>query len=165
MKKITGFLFSALAVLFLMFTSCDKVKHPKEGKTNSTDTLIAPVIQTNAASRLVKKVLVEDFTGHFCGFCPRAARKAETLVAQYGNKLVIMANHVSTTFAAPKSEDGYYKEDFRNPDSDAWDLTFGMSNKGLPQGAINRMLDASGTNYPQSDGVWATSIDAILNTP
>ena len=43
--------------------------------------------------RECKKILLEDYTGHKCGNCPRAAEKAEELKEIYGDQLIPIAIH------------------------------------------------------------------------
>ena len=159
MKKIV------ILVLFVsLFASCDKVNHPDQRPPvipHCVDTLTM-VVKTNSATNGFRKVLVEDYTGHQCVNCPRAAEAAESLTATYGNKVVVIANHVSITFAAPYT-DTIYKEDFRNNASTIWDgvaTGFGMSNAGLPKGMINRQ-----TPFAQSPSAWASLVPAALSKP
>lgn len=158
MKKLSFLFLIALAI-----ASCDKVpsRIPPEKPLCTLDSAIM-VVRTNSLVSNTRKVLLEDYTGHTCGNCPRAAEKAEELSKTYGNKLVVIANHVSKTFAAPK---GAYLEDFRDPAATEWDdgKNFGMSNAGLPKGTVNRML-VNGA-YPQNFGAWATNVASELSKP
>lgn len=148
-----------LSALFL-FSSCDKVKNPNQNPAAiSNCTLNAPIIKTNTLTSGFRKVLLEDYTGHTCGNCPRAAEKAEALANTYKDSLVIIANHVSIQYAKPVS-DTLYREDFRNASSTDWDVFLGMSSAGLPRGTINRVAP-----FPQSHGSWPSLVPAALHQP
>lgn len=158
MKRIA--LIVATFFFALAFVTCDKVTNPilVKNTTKLTDT----IIRTNVGSATlnVRKVLLEDYTGHFCGNCPRAARRAEGLLGVYGDSLVIIANHVTPVYAAPQS-DTLYKEDFRNDVSNEWDATLQISAApGLPRGSINRTIP-----YAIGDAAWAASVDAAVKQP
>ena len=148
-----------IALLVLSVAACDKVKHPNEAPPPPLCTLNSPIIKTNSNNNF-RKVLVEDYTGHTCGFCPRAARRAEGLVASNGDKVVVIANHVSETFAKPEF-DTLYREDFRNEVSTAWDVFFNMSGSGLPKGGVNR----STSPYAQGDAAWPSLVATQLAKP
>ena len=62
-------------LLFAFLISCDEVKNPlkpNNGKCGD-ETLPVPI----------RKILVEDYTGHTCGNCPRAAEKIAYLQKNY----------------------------------------------------------------------------------
>ena len=48
----------------------------------------------------IRKILLEDYTGHKCPNCPEAAVEAHNLKLAYGDSLVIMAVHAGV-FAEP----------------------------------------------------------------
>lgn len=149
--------------LLIVFSyACDKINTPNQ-KPPTISNCISPstqVIKSNTLTSNYRKVLLEDYTGHTCPNCPRAAEAAEALISRFQSSLVVIANHVSATFAGPKINS--YKEDFRNPTSEAWDNTqyFGMSNAGLPKGMVNREKP-----YAQNYSAWASLIPIALNKP
>src|SRR4051812_17310300 len=118
MKRFpAAILILSVLVFSTAFTACDKIKRPDQRPPqvyHCIDTL-HQVIKTNTLTSNFRKVLLEDYTGHQCVNCPRAAEAAETLAIQYGNKLVVLANHVSD-FANPNKDPNAsaYKEDFKN---------------------------------------------------
>jgi hypothetical protein len=148
MKKIVSFVLLVFTIS-ISFIACDKIDEGNFKKkivgTTPTDT-----------STYVRKVFLEDYTGHTCVNCPTAAAKAKELK---GDKLIIMALHVSV-FAQPRSPD--YTYDFRSTEGTALDNFFHISDQGLPQGMINRM------GYPTNEHVkkyseWGTYVSAIIN--
>jgi len=120
-----------LLSFILIITSCDVVEGPYEidtGGVTPTDT-----------NTYVKKILIEDFTGHTCPNCPSAARELEAIHNLYGNQIIGVAIHVSTGFAAPWIGAGKFEYDFRTKWGTDWDDFFDISNSGLPRGMVNRM--------------------------
>ncbi len=157
MKKIVILIF-----LGLLLVSCDKIETPNQ-KPPAVYNCISPltqIVKTNTTTSNFRKVLLEDYTGHTCPNCPRAAESAELLLSRYNDSIVVIANHVSATFAAPKTLT--YKEDFRNTASEEWDKVqnFGMSNAGLPKGMVNRQKP-----FAQNHSAWASLIPIALNKP
>lgn len=72
MKKLTK---SALLLAGILLTSCGGSDDNSGGNGN------APVIETPIAGKFKKNVLIEDFTGTWCQFCPRVIygiQKVET---------------------------------------------------------------------------------------
>lgn len=152
-----------LPLIALALTFCDKV--PPRVPPPVPDCVLdssSILINSNAGSSASKKVLLEDYTGHTCGNCPRAAEKAEELHETHGERLIILANHVSKTFASPNKE---YFLDFRDPTSTEWDLDLdkgglGMSAAGLPAGTVNRVT-ISGA-YARGYTAWSGDITKEL---
>lgn len=161
MKKLFTFL-----PLLLVFASCDKVTQPNQNPPAVTGCIgngPTTIVMSNSLTSNYRKVLLEDFTGHTCPNCPRAAEAADALIATYQSSLVVIANHVSVTFAAPRRDSSFtYREDFRNSASTAWDVFLGMSNAGLPKGCVNRM---GSSNYAQNYSAWSSMIPFALNKP
>jgi hypothetical protein len=144
--------------LVLFLPSCDKVSNPnKHPNAISSCVLNSPVLNSNSLTANYRKVLVEDYTGHQCGNCPRAAEAADALINTYKDSIVVIANHVSVQFAAPYN-DTLYREDFRDQCSTDWDVLFGMSNAGLPEGAVNRLMPYA-QHYPN----WASLVPGALH--
>ena len=77
-----------ILISILIITSCDVEEGPF---ITGSNTYVNPD----------KKVLIEDFTGHLCPNCPDAARELEAIHDIYGDQIIGMAIHVSTTFARP----------------------------------------------------------------
>ncbi|HYF03937.1 MAG TPA: Omp28-related outer membrane protein [Patescibacteria group bacterium] len=144
MKKILPVLFAAA-----IFSSCDIVEAPyKEGVDTPIDT----------TQKYVQKVLIEDYTGFYCGNCPRAANQAKELYDLYKNRVVIMGVHVGF-FAKPKPNKNDY--DFRTEVGTALDNFFGLESAGLPQGMISRIGYPTKTQATP-DPAWGTKVQEVL---
>lgn len=137
------------ALLTISLFSCDIVEEP-----------FMEEIVVDACEDKCRKVLLEDYTGHKCGNCPRAAEKAEELKEIYGDQLVSIAIHAGY-FAGTSGS--HFTTDFTTPAGDEWDTHFGNSLAGNPNGMINRQ------GYPESEHIlqyseWAQIIDEVLES-
>ena len=147
MKKIV---YSAFIALGVLFASCDYVSNPypvKNGNISSdTSTCIATFPTVSAH---IKKVLLEDYTGHTCANCPRAARDIHAIDSTYPGKTVALAVHVGyglSGAAAPSpnfysAAPGSFMDDYRTTIGNTYDGVFTIYNFGLPGVMVNR------TNY------------------
>jgi len=137
-----------LLSFILIITSCDVVEGPYEIDTGA--------LTPSDTNTYVKKILIEDYTGHTCPNCPAAARELEAIHNIYGDKIIGIAIHASTGFAAPWTGSGKFEYDFRTKWGDDWDNFFNISNSGLPRGMVNR------SGYPNSHKLgkneWLTAV-------
>jgi hypothetical protein len=106
-----------------------------------------------------KNVVLEEFTGIYCQFCPDGHKLANDLKAANPGDVVLINVHTGG-FAAPSGND----PDFRTPFGAA---LAGQSNlAGYPAGTINRREFAgnaqNGTGSAQSRGTWATTGAIVL---
>jgi len=142
-------------VLAIGLTSCDFVNIPDQPGS---------VIDTTS-STVVRKVLVEDYTGHKCTACPAAAIVANSLTATNGENVVVIGVHAGF-FASPTTSGTQYLEDFRTSAGTTYDTYFGISNIGNPNGMINRKYYTSSTTaHVLSYGTWATEVAIELAKP
>ncbi len=140
MKKLV---FGAVIVGSVIFTSCDYVQNPYPTvNANLADTTTCPAPLFSAVTNHVKKILIEDFTGHTCGNCPKAAKELYEIDSIYPGIIIGLGLHVGG-YAAPTP--GYngsaltaFTADYRTSVGDLYDATFGASDFGLPQGMFNR---------------------------
>lgn len=128
----------------------------------SCDNISEPYSEAPAIIETKRKVLLEDYTGHKCPNCPKAAKEAELIKdSLFKDQVVVMALHVSTTFASPSPGLFYY--DFRTTEGTDYDNTFQISVSGLPGGMVNRI------GYPTTQKMnytsWADSVAEQLKKP
>ena len=150
MKKIIPIF---LLFASLLFVSCDKIKGPYN------EINVAPVDTTAEVKQ--RKVLIEDFTGHRCPNCPRAAEAIKSLQQLRPGKVIAIGVHVTVQFAAPGS--GIYFIDFRTPVGNSNDSLFQVSALGLPTGMVNR-LRVNGIRRIEYSK-WSQYADSLLNLP
>lgn len=82
-----------------------------------------------------RMVLIEEFTGAQCTFCPPGSEELANLLALYPNNLAVVGIHTGF-FATPFP--GKSKYDFRNADADGLNNFLGAPDKGYPSAIINR---------------------------
>ncbi|MCC6252748.1 MAG: Omp28 family outer membrane lipoprotein [Bacteroidia bacterium] len=161
MKKLNQSIFLLLSIIGF-FYSCDNVdrdviaNYGKEKNNAPADTSI-----TDSTETRVRKVLLEDFTGHTCPNCPAAAAEIKNLENLYGDKVVAMALHVSSTFAEPMPPT--FPADYRTTEGTAIDDFFKISQAGLPKGMVNRRGYQGQHILPYQQ--WGTEVNNIINTP
>lgn len=151
-------LYSILAVVTLVAVlvfSCDQVDLPPV--ENDGPIVVDDSCGTSLDSSMTftKKVLVEDFTGHACGNCPRAHEKGEELKAIFGDDMVIVALHSGFFADASGSIHGVdYTADYNSAFSSAIDEEYDADNAGFPKGLIDRRENNGNAlqNYPDWGG-------------
>lgn len=138
-----------LFALVLLLASCDKVENPLgEGSDNTPP----PVDATQ------RKVLLEEYTGHKCPTCPAAHIVAAQLAATYGDRLIIVSEHVGS-LALPEVVD--YTTDFRTP---AGNTYFGhWPTDIIPRGLVDRT--PLNNNVVLSKDNWANAINLLIDQP
>lgn len=144
MKKYILIIFSFIVAL----SSCDVIEGPYDEQI-IVDSIAGPV----------RKVLIEDYTGHQCGNCPCAAEEAIKLSNQYKGRVVVVATHIG--FFARTNTTGKYTYDFKTQTGNELDSYFQIDNVGLPRGLVNRkQYDNSLILNPTG---WASAVSSILD--
>ena len=148
MKKILILLIGVLSALVLFTTSCDKIEGPYTeggGDVVTGDT--------------VRKVLMEDYTGHKCVNCPSAHIVINQLHQVYGDRMVTLAIHTGT-FA----EMGFppYSADYKTADGEVISAFFGGLTAPLPKGVVNR-AKVNGS-YLIEKAEFGTEVSKILDS-
>jgi len=141
--------------LLLFFMACDKIEGPYATKPGNTPT------DTSTLDIPIRKVLIEDFTGHSCGNCPRAAEALNAIASLYPKEVVAVAVHVG--FFASADPVGYYTADYKSQVGNELDQTFGNAAAGLPNGLINRK-SFDGNSILQH-AAWASKTTELLASP
>lgn len=86
----------------------------------------------------LKKILIEDYTGHTCGNCPRATRLIyDSLVNEFPERIVSMSVHAGGY--AQINLSNCYTEDFRTDAATTLNDFFGCTALGNPTGMVNRV--------------------------
>lgn len=147
----------ALVVLVFIagISGCDKIDPPYKKKGGGTGT------GTTDTTKFIRKILIEDYTGHTCPNCPNAAamltKLADTI---YKGRIIGMAVHCSS-LAAPTGSPFTY--DFRTSEGTTYDnfADFQISSNGLPYGMLNRLTYQGSKAIPHTD--WASVITDPAN--
>ncbi|NPA44178.1 MAG: Omp28-related outer membrane protein [Chlorobi bacterium] len=140
-----------LSILFItLFFSCDKIDIPLKEQTNTCGIDTIPI----------RKILIEDFTGHKCTNCPDASEILQEIKNNYCDHIVPIAIHVSS-FAAPSSEP--FTNDYRTDAGNELDDYYEVSNEGLPNGLVNRKK--YNNNFVIGKDNWETATNLLFSIP
>lgn len=97
-----------------------------------------------------RRVVVEDHTGAWCGWCPRGTQTLRELSEEYGEDFIPVAVHNGDAMA--------YSE-IQGP------LAQKIGLSGYPSGSVNRMLFSGQNRVAMSDGAWRFYTEQVFNTP
>lgn len=125
-----------------------------------------PVFSANPNTQ--RSVLIEDFTGHLCTYCPPAADTAHALHNQYGDRVLAATIHAGPTgLGAFQETSTLFPIDWTNPEGLAIGAYFGgMAGSafiGNPRGSVSRIL--TGGQYTQATGDWRSVVENALPSP
>ncbi|MDF1672553.1 MAG: Omp28 family outer membrane lipoprotein [Vicingaceae bacterium] len=149
MKK-TIFIISLISIAFY---SCDKVDDPTPDNFVGTEGIIWDDSLFIESSPTMRKIIIEEFTGQLCTFCPVGAREIERLDSIYTDQFIPISVHAGA-FADPNNG---APNDFRTEAGTAYNNTFGAS--GYPAGTVSRINNAAVTGNSQ----WEVDIQSIEN--
>ena len=149
-------------IVSFLFVSCDIIEAPYlENPLPSLPADEQCIELANASppftEPIVRKVLVEEMTGHKCGNCPEVGELIHTLkINDFAGEMVVMSIHAGA-LSTPSSS-GKYTTDFRT--SEGNDL-YGELNPFdvVPLGLINREDLITGP------GAYVSKIEQALNQP
>jgi len=144
MKKRFSFPLLA-ALLSFVLVSCDIVDDP----------VCTDCLQAGSG----KKVLIEDFTGHQCGNCPRAHEQLDMLEDSYGEDLIVISVHAGG-FARMTPSQGY-TADYTTEFGNELEAFYNADLEGLPIGMVNRRTWDDG-EVLQKFGNWGTQVASII---
>ncbi len=145
--------FLSFSIFLFILSSCDEVKPPyiEAGGECGNGNLSIPI----------RKIFVEDYTGHKCGNCPLAKELLDSLTKIYCDHIVPVAVHVGY-FAEP-NKTGKYSTDLRTETGNELNEFFGNDNAGLPNGLINRT--EYNASKVQTLSNWRSVIAKLLQNP
>jgi hypothetical protein len=151
MKEVMKSVLTILT-LSLVLWGCDVITEPiKDWDYNPDDT----------TETVLRKVLIEDFTGHRCKNCPDAAKKLKELKDFYGDRVIGMAVHAGPAIFVGVTPE--YPTDFTTPQGNQIYSFFKIP--GLPMGMISRKdWTSTGSSHLKSVNSWPTNTAAIIAT-
>ncbi len=148
--KTTIQLFRSIAFLYILIlvAACDKVEGPY------SENIQTPVIGDDT----VRKILLEDYTGHKCQGCPAAHEEANTIQQVLGEQVVVIAVHAG--FWTTVNTTGSFTYDFKTPTGTELYNAMVPPTQPFPIGTIDRKMYGSVriVDYPK----WGGKIDSLL---
>jgi hypothetical protein len=132
--------------LLLLLGACDRIDDPILKGNGPTPP---------PSGEVQRKVLLEEYTGHKCPTCPEAHAVAQQLSDFYGDRLVIVSEHVSS-LANP--EPGNYITDFRTPEGNEYYSHWYTDI--IPRGMVDRTLFNNNILLTKTD--WNDAVGAEL---
>jgi hypothetical protein len=174
MKK---FFIFGIAVLVLLQVSCDRVENAYPVQTPlELDTTLYPGSwsdylenewpQFTPNTNSYRNVLIEDFTGHKCVFCPAAADIAHAIHEANPSRVFIASIHAGPDgigdfqSVSPPS----YPVDFTNSQGVEIGVYFGLNDEGFPgnpRGPVNR-INSGGVIF-QSPASWTSLTNGLIS--
>jgi thiol-disulfide isomerase/thioredoxin len=109
--------------------------------------MLATAVASHAQT-VVKKVVIEDYTGAWCGWCPEGTLILEQLEASFPDQMFAVANH--------------YGDDLEIAEGTA--IVDGLDVTGFPSGSVDRAI-YSGTKVPLNRGYWSSRFQERRNAP
>ncbi len=150
-----------LSSCLIAMVSCDKIDAPYTDDNINIITDSIPVFPSLSAN-YYNKVLLEEYTGIKCVYCPTGSQIARNLKTVYGDTLILMEVHCGE-FAIPDAT-GNYTADYRTTAGTTFDTQFGMSNAGLPDGMVNRFGYPTAAHILYSSN-WGSSVVTAKQKP
>lgn len=140
-----------------LFFSCDKVEPPY---MNVTDVSDCPAPTFPEITNPEKTLLIEEFTGHKCVYCPTGAYYIHQITQEsYGNRVVVLAIHASG-LSVP--EPGNFNLDLRPLQNIGEDLYLDFQIPAEPRAMFNReKLDGNSFYYSAPD-TWKSKAEQVL---
>lgn len=142
-----------ITIFSLAFFSCDKIDDPNPDNFVGTEGIIWDDSLYTESDPSMRKIIIEEFTGQLCTFCPDGAREIERLDSIYTDQFIPISIHAGA-FADPNNG---APNDFRTDEGTAYNNTFGASS--YPAGTISRLNNATVTGNSQ----WEVDIQSIEN--
>ena len=127
----------------LMITSC------KKNKEEEPDPTPALVTVSSVPSSFTQKVLIEEGTAVWCGYCPDGAYRMQDIISKNAGKVIGTALHSSDVFTT--SPDQY----------SAMSSEFTCS--GIPSGMINRIPSSVDQEVFMNRGYWSSAVSSCLS--
>jgi hypothetical protein len=160
MKKILIPIFASIALIY----GCDKVDNPVP-KTDDIVVIDTGIIWDDSlfveSNTTLRKIVLEEFTGHRCSQCPGGAIKLDQLVTTYGSQLIPVSLH-SGFFAEPyPAGSGKFETDHRTDIGEAFNNFSLFAPVGYPAGMVSRREFNGKLTNGKDD--WETVILDIIN--
>jgi len=147
--------------LVFLFSSCEELP-PYIDFTVPDDTLIdTSYIDNNLPTPQNKMVLIEEFTGISCTWCPTGHQALYSLDSIYSGRLNIVSIHEGP-YAKPLS--GLFDIDLRTDAGDALGTMFNGLPSAFPSAVVDRVIFSGDQDlYDSNHGSWGTRVSERLS--
>ena len=146
-----------IIVMFIaagLMTACDRIEGPYIIPSEVEDVTVEfPPLDQNSVFR---KLLIEEYTGHYCPNCPDGHDELDRLHTVFGDTLVMVGIHAGA-LAAPQSGIPAFSYDFRTDVGNELRTFFNID--GIPVAIINRDPKIV------SPARWQSKLDTARRTP
>jgi hypothetical protein len=159
-------LYLPLIAIVITLISCDKIDDPTPDDFVSTEGIIWDDSLYTESNPSMRKVLIEEFTGMLCTYCPGGSREIERLDSIYGEQLIPMSIHAGGFAQVPAGGNGFdangdgtmdYTTDFNTVAGTVYYNTFGVASN--PAATVSRINNAAITGLSQ----WEIDFNSIKN--
>ncbi|MFC2151072.1 Omp28 family outer membrane lipoprotein [Bacteroidota bacterium] len=137
-----------LAIGLLFIGSCDDIEEPFIEYSGQCGDATLPIS--------IKQILIEEFTGHKCGYCPGGDETIELLKELYCDHVIPVSIH--TGIFAQTNSSGEYTYDYNTEDGNTISEFFGPSE--YPSAIINRTEYNGDLTLGQS--YWTSAVSELL---
>ena len=93
-----------------------------------------------------KRVLLEEFTGTWCGWCPYGVDSIHAMLARYGNELVVISHHYNDAMSILSNST----------------IVYYLKGKYFPGGTMDRTKFPAEADTIIDRGAWGLKLDEIL---
>lgn len=174
MKLYFRLITSFVLILNVLLFSCEKQTYPIVFQGDIDTTLYPgnfneyefPDFGPNPNT--TRNVLIEDYTGHQCAFCPPAAAKAIEISNANPERIFVTTIHASPEKDGKgilQSTDDVYLRDFTNKNGLEMAILFENLEVGFnnnPKGTINRVPNAETGNFFLKFSLWEEKTKEVL---
>ncbi len=153
---------SAIASLLLL-AACDKIEPNEEGRYDIFSGAAGTWYDGTAVADHTQRAFLEKYTGVRCVNCPTADDAISQAMGVYGEQLVVVAIHDSSTFCKPYTGN----IDMRTDDGDAWSTFFGVKATGsYPNAMVNRTSTGNAFDlFTPTSGIEGRVDNALAESP
>ncbi len=169
MKKII--LIQPLVFFFclvvLLFNACDKIEQPYE-QEQVTGPITGVEVKSDSSKINLRKLLLEDYTGHKCGNCPKAIDTIHSILNLFPEQVIPVSIHSGyySTYNTSPYNYNWVVESPTQPGYNALDEFFQVSAQGNPNGMVNRKdFDLSSFTHVKGIDQWKNDVGAIVSLP
>lgn len=140
--------FSIITIISILIVACDVIEPPYEEKTE---------VNVDTAARVV---LLEEYTGFRCGYCPSGSEIAHHIKELYPNNVVLLSIHAgSLAMPTPQHKYNFISQTMKDLES-FFNIGWGV---GTPNGLVDRVKYSDNLILSPSD--WQAAVIERLKIP